>query len=262
MGKQSRLPFKCSKIKSQTKGVLDMVHADLCGDMEEISIGGALYFLTFIDDFTGKTFIYFLKSKKEVVEKFIEFKVWAENQFGHKIKVFRTDNGTEFCQSKIEKFCLANGIHHQRTVVYTPQQNGLAERMNRTIEERARCLLFDAELNKTYWAEAANMAVYLINRSVCSALVNKTPEEVWSGNKVDLSQLQLFGSEVMVHIPKQRRKKWDRKSSKLIFVGFDCDRKGYLCIDPVTKKLTVSRDVIFLEKVIDSTDTERRICFS
>lgn len=252
MGKQSRLPFKSSN--RQTKNILDMIHADLCGSMESISIGGAKYFLTFIDDFSRKTFIYFLKSKKEVVNKFIEFKMWAENQFDRKIKVFRTDNGTEFCQQQIEKVCVANGIHHQRTVVYTPQQNGVAERMNRTIVERARCLLFDAELDKSYWAEAANMAVYLINRSVCSALVNKTPEEIWSGSKVDLSHLQLFGSEVMVHIPKQRRQKWDRKSVKLIFVGFDSDRKGYRCIDPITKKLTVSRDVIFLEKVIDPID--------
>lgn len=128
--------------------------------------------------------------------------------------------------------------------------------MNRTIVERAKCLLFDANLDKTYWAEAANMAVYLINRSVCAPLVNKTPEEVYSGNKVDLSQLQLFGSEVMVHIPKQRRKKWDRKSFKNIFVGYDSECKGYRCIDPDSKKLTISRDVIFLEKVIDTCEND------
>lgn len=167
MGEQQRQPFKSSK--HRTENVLDMIHADLCGDMEVNSIGGARYFLTFIDDFSRKIFIYFLKSKEEVVNKFVEFKVWVENQFDRKIKIFRTDNGTEFCNKEIEKICVASGIQHQRTIVYTPQQNGLAERMNRTIVERARCLLFDAELDKPYWAEAASMAVYLINRSVCSA---------------------------------------------------------------------------------------------
>lgn len=118
IGKQSRLPFKSSK--TRTENVLDLVHADLCGDMEEISIGGARYFITFIDDFSRKTFIYFLKSKREVPNKFIEFQGWVENQFGRKIKIFRSDNGTEFCRKEIKKVCVANGIHHQRTVVYTP----------------------------------------------------------------------------------------------------------------------------------------------
>jgi hypothetical protein len=92
------------------------------------------------------------------------------------------------------------------------------------------------------------MAVYLINRTVCSALGDQTPEEVWTGKKVDLSQLQIFGSEVMVHVPRQKRRKWDSKSVKLIFVGYDGEQKGYRCINPNSKKLTVSRDVIFLSR--------------
>lgn len=84
-----------------------------------------------------------------------------------------------------------------------------------------------------------------INGSVCSSSTNTTPEEVWTGIKVDLSHLKIFGSRLMVHVPKQRRKKWDPKSSKLIFVGYDSDKKGYRCIDSNSKKLTVSRDVIF-----------------
>lgn len=258
MGKQSRQPFKSGKNQRKSKNILDIVHSDLCGEMEEISIGGARYFLTFIDDFSRKTFIYFLKSKSEVESKFAEFIAWAENQFERKIKVFRTDNGLEFCNKRTEAVCVKNGIQHQRTVVYTPQQNGVAERMNRTIVERGRCLIFDAGLDKTYWAEAANMAVFLINRSVCSILVDKTPEEVWTGNKVDLTNLKLFGSPVMVHIPKQTRKKWDKKSHKLIFVGLDDNRKGFRCIDSVTKKLFISRDVIFVEKVTDEVDEKSK----
>lgn len=244
-GKHARRSFKSSM--NHSANLLDMIHADLCGPMEETSIGGAKYFLTFIDDFSHKVFIYFLTSKTEVLSKFIEFKNWAENQVERRIKIFRTDNGTEFCQEKVKNICIESGIQHQRTVVYTPQQNGVAERMNRTIVERARCLIFDADLDKSFWAEASNMAVFLINRSTCSFLVDTTPEEVWTGNKVDLTKLKVFGSPVMAHVPKPHRKKWDAKSIKLIFVGYDNDKKGIRCIDPSTKKLIVSTDVIFME---------------
>lgn len=252
-GKHARQPFKNSV--NNSKQTLDLIHSDLCGAMETDSIGGAKYFLTFIDDFSRQVFIYFLKNKSEVLPKFIEFIAWAENQHERKIKVFRTDNGTEFCSKNIEDICKKYGIQHQRTVVYTPQQNGVAERMNRTIVEKAKCMLFESNLDKSYWAEATNMAVYIINRSVCSFLSDKTPEEVWTGNKADLSQLKIFGSPTMVHIPKAKRKKWDAKSTKLIFVGYDKDRKGYRCMDPIKKKVTVSRDVIFMENEVGKAIT-------
>ena len=244
-GKQTKMPFKKSGTRS--KEILGLIHSDLCGPMENASIGGARYFLTFIDDFSRKYFVYFLKQKSEVLEKFKDFKRLVENQTGKKIKVVRTDNGTEYCGNDFQSFCRLYGIKHQTSNTYTPQQNGVAERANRTIVEKAKCMIFDAELHKSYWAEAVNMAIHIINRSVSSVLVDKTPEEVWTGIKVDLSHLKIFGSPVMVHIPKQRRSKWDSKSKKLIFVGYDDNIKGYRCIDPATKKLVISRDVVFHE---------------
>lgn len=113
-----------------------------------------------------------------MLNTFIHFKAYVENHTGKKIKTFRTDNGTEYLSGEFDKFCRVNGIHHEETVTYTPEQNGVAERMNRTIIERAKCMLFDADLDDSYWAEACNMAEYLINRSVCKHLVDKTPEEV------------------------------------------------------------------------------------
>lgn len=246
MGKQSRLPFPASERKSTQ--LLELIHSDLCGPMENVSIGRAKYFLTFIDDYSKKVFCYFIGQKDQVLEKFIEFKMMVENQTEKRIKTFRTDNGKEYLSGKFDNFFAANGIRHELTCPYTAQQNGVAERYNRTMVERARCLLHDAELPKTYWAEAVNMAVYLINRSSRAALKDKTPEEIWSGVKVDVSHLKIFGSPVMVHVPKERRKKFDYKSRKLIFVGYDERSKGYRCIDRATGKLTVSRDVIFFEK--------------
>lgn len=242
--KQSRLPF--SQSKSQASKILEIIHSDLMGPMETQSLGKARYILTFVDDLSKKVFTYFLGSKSEVLDKFMEFKSLVENQADNKIKILRTDNGTEYGSNEFKRFCKANGIQHQLTTVYTPQQNGVAERMNRTIVEKAKCLLFDADLPKRFWAEATNMAVYLINRTISSSH-GKVPEEIFSGKRMNVSDLKIFGSPVMVHIPKERRKKWDSKSQKLIFVGPDGDCKGYRCIDRKTGKLTISRDVIFHE---------------
>lgn len=242
--KQFVKPFHASETKS--KNILELIHSDLCGPMETQSIGHAKYILTFIDDLSKKVFVYFLKSKSDVLHAFIEFRKYIELQMELKIKMIRTDNGGEYCSVEFEKYCKGNGIQHQLTTAYTPQQNGVAERMNRTLIEKAKCLLFDADLPKTYWAEATSMAAYLINRTISSSH-GKVPNELFYNQKVDISNLKIFGSPVMVHITKQKRKKWDKKSVKMIFVGYDRDIKGFRCIDRNTRKIIVSRDVIFHE---------------
>lgn len=114
--------------------------------------------------------------------------------------------------------------------------------------ERAKCIIFDAEVDNSYWAEACNHTAFIMNRSASSSLNGMTPEEMWTNKKVDVSDIKVFGSPVMVHIPKANRRKLDAKSVKLIFVDFDSDKKGIRCIDPKTRKLTVSRDVVFYER--------------
>lgn len=124
--------------------------------------------------------------------------------------------------------------------------------MNRTLVEKAKCLLFDRDMEKRYWAEAVNMAAYLINRTPCARLKNegmKTPEEMFSKKKCDLSNLKLFGSKVMVLKPKQKRRKWDENSTKMIFVGYEHGVKGYRCFNEETKKVTTSRNVRFYEEI-------------
>lgn len=244
-GKQSRLPFGNAGTRSSEP--LNTIHADVCGPMECTSIGGSRYFLIFVDDFTRMAFIYFLKAKSECFKYFKEFKSLVENQQGKKIKIVRTDNGLEFCSNEFENFLKEAGIVHQKTNVYTPEQNGMSERFNRTIVEKARCMLFDAGLDKKYWAEAANTAVYLRNRSVASGLNNKTPYELWTNKKPDLSHVRIFGSKAMVHIPKEKRLKWDTKSQKHILVGFSENVKGYRLYDPVKRHVVTSRDVIIQE---------------
>ena len=163
-GKHHRLPFPAENEKRATEP-LELIHTDLCGPMQQASIGGAKYFLTFIDDATRKTFVYFLKAKHEVFGKFQEFKALAERQTSKQIKAIRSDNGGEFVSKAFDEHLKSHGIHHQKTVPYTPQQNGVAERANRTIVERARTMLYARDLDRELWAEAVATAVYISQQS-------------------------------------------------------------------------------------------------
>lgn len=250
MGKMTKQMFKASETK--TVKLLELIHTDLMGPMETISFGRAKYVLTFIDDYSRKTFVYFLKSKDETCETFQNFKTMVEKQTNHKIMRVRSDNGGEYICENFERYCKKNGILHEKTTPYTPEQNGIAERMNRTLVEKAKCLLFDCNMDKKFWAEAINMATYLVNCTPCTHLVNSekgTPEEVFTNKKVDLSNLKLFGSKVMVLMPKQKRRKWDKNSTEMIFVGYESGIKGYRCFDKNTKKITTSRNVRFYEDI-------------
>lgn len=249
MGKQHRKPFKSSKTLSTS--TLQLIHSDLCGPMENKSMGGSRYMLTLTDDFSRKTFVYFLTSKhgNQILDSVKNFANAVENETEGKIKCIRTDNGTEYVTDVLKKFFDDRGYKHELTCTYTPEQNGVAERANRTIVERAKCMLFDADLTLKFWAEACGMAVYLMNRTPRMRLGDKTPEEMWTGKKPNVTYLKIFGSKVMVHVPKEKRTKWLTKSQEMIFVGYDSKKKGYRCYDKKTDKVIVSRDVIFYESL-------------
>lgn len=115
-----------------------------------------------------------------------------ENQLDRKVKTLRIDNGLEYCNTEFDKFCSEQGILRHRIVRRTPQQNGVVKRMNKTLLEKVRCLLFTSGLPNTFWGEALSTAAYLINRSPSTAINFKCPEEVWSGRKPGLSHLRIF----------------------------------------------------------------------
>src|SRR5688572_13417400 len=135
-GKQKRVSF--SRAKHTTAGILDYIHSDLWGPARVPSLGGKRYMLTFVDDFSRKTWVYFLQHKNEKFSYFKKFKALVENQTGRKIKKLRTDNGLEFVDSEFTEFCEEHGIARHRTLVGKPQQNGVVERINRTLLEKAR----------------------------------------------------------------------------------------------------------------------------
>src|ERR1044072_9168661 len=241
-GKQCRIKFNTAV--HRTKGTLDYVHSDLWGPSQVHSHGGGRYMLTFIDDYSRKVWIFILKQKGEAFVKFKQWKTLIEKQTGRQIKRLRTDNGLEFCSGEFEKFCKDHGIARHYTVRHTPQQNGLAERMNRTLLERTRCMLSNAGLPKVFWAEAVNTACYLINRCPSTAIGLKTPEEMWSGAPANYEKLRIFGCPAYAHI---REGKLDARALKCIFLGYPDGVKGYELWWPEKRKCIISRDVTFNE---------------
>lgn len=254
-GKQTRQPFS-TKMKNERRASrsLELVHSDVCGPMEKTSIGGSRYFIQFIDDYSRRLSIYFLKNKSEALDAFKTYKSYVEKHTGYQILALRSDNGREYVNEPFKQFLSEKGIQHQLTIPYTPQQNGLAERSNRTVLEKARCLLVDAGLPKSFWAEACSTAVYLINRSPAKRLMGQTPHEIWSGKRPDLSHLKVFGCRAMTHIPKELRRKWDEKARSCLFLGYLEHTKGYRLYDEKTKKIFRSRDVIFYEDVASNAE--------
>jgi hypothetical protein len=245
-GKQHRHPFSTEEAE-RAKQTLQLIHTDLCGPMQTPSLNHALYFVTFIDDFSRYTSVYFLQSKDQCLEKFLVFKAWAENQTERTIKEIRSDRGGEYLSHEFQKVLEAAGIRPQRTAPMTPQQNGVAERANRTIVESARSMLHGRSLPLCFWAEAVSTAVYLKNRSPTKAVKGMTPYEAWFGKKPSVGHLRVFGCKAFAHINAGLRRKLDAKSRPCVFIGYDPNSIAYRLYDPIDKKLIISRDVIFIE---------------
>ncbi|KAJ0556958.1 putative RNA-directed DNA polymerase [Helianthus annuus] len=251
-GKQVRRSFPTHAWRSSQP--LQLIHADLCGPMPTPSLGGNRYFFLLIDDYTRMSWVYFLKKKSESFEKFKFFKARVERESGKLLKTLRTDRGGEFCSSEFTVFCEQQGIHRELTAPYTPEQNGVAERKNRTIVEMARCMLKAKGLSKQFWGEAVATAVYLLNLSPTKAVEGKVPFEAWHGYKPSVSHLRVFGCVVYGLKPSQQRKKLDTKSNKCIFVGYCAHSKAYRLYNPEKNIITTCRDVVFDEHATWNSD--------
>ena len=246
LGKQKRVKFGTTI--HNTEGILDYIHTDVWGPTKTASLGGKHYFVTFVDDFSRRVWVYTLKSKDEVFETFLVWKKMVENQTGRKIKVLRSDNGIEYRNDQFSIFCKKEGISRHFTVRDTPQQNGEAERMNQTLLEKVRCMLSNAGLGKQFWVEAVMYASHLINRLPSIALNGKTPLEVWSGKLAnDYDTLRVFGSTAYYHV---KESKLDPRAKKALFMGVTLGVKGYRLWCLFSKKIISSRDVTFDESAM------------
>ena len=202
LGKQSRTSFP-RNAKYQAKEQLGLIHTDVCGPITPESFSGKRYFISFVDDFSRKTWVYFLKEKSEVFKVFKKFRVMVEKETNKHIKAVRSDRGGEFTSTEFMKYCDEHGIRRFLTASYSPQQNGVAERKNRTILDMVRSMMKSKNMPKEFWAEAVQCAIYIQNRCPHARLNEKTPQEVWSGQKPSVSHLKMFGNVAYAHVPSQ-----------------------------------------------------------
>ena len=247
LGKQHRSSFSQERMWRASQP-LQLLHSDICGPISQISNSHKRYLLTFLDDFSRKIWVFFLTEKSDTFRMFQLFKTKVEKETGTSIRGLRTDRGGEFTSIEFIDFCATNGIHRQLTAAYTPQQNGVADRKNRTIMNMVRSLLNSRRVPKTFWPEAVNCAVHILNKSPTLAVRNKTPEEAWSGTKPSVAHFRVFGCLSYAHVPDSKRTKLDNKSLKCVLLGISEESKAYRLYDPLSQKVLISRDVIFNEE--------------
>ena len=188
-----------------------------------------------------------LKDKGEAFEKFKSFKSIVEHETRLSIKTLRTDRGGEFTSIEFNKFCEKYGIQRHLTAPYTPQQNGVVERRNRTLMEMTRSILKHMNLPNYLWGEAVIHASYIINRVATRSLSSQTPYEVFKGRKPSVEHLRVFGCIGYVKVNKHHLRKLDDRSRSLVHLGTEPGSKAYRMFDPTNQRIVVSRDVTFDE---------------
>lgn len=254
VGKISTKSFP-SYSQVNTKAVLELVHTDLCGPFRVRSQGGALYLMTITDDYSRFIFTYFLKNKCDAFEVFKLFTAMAEKQSGRKSMKVRSDNGKEYLNSRFKEFFEKNGVLHQTTISHTPQQNGVAERANRTLIEMARCMLHESGLPPSLWAEAVNTAAYIRNRSPTKVLGEVTPYEKWYSKKPSVAHFKTFGCDAVVLQKQRTGGKLEPKGLKMKFVGYENFSKGYRLFNTERREIVKARDVIFFESSFENAES-------
>ena len=188
---------------------------------------------------------------------FKKFHLLITNEAQITIGTIRTDNGGEYTSHAFETYLQENGIKHQTTIPYNPQQNGVAERMNRTFLNMVRSMMFFKNLKLMSWGEAVLYVAYIRNRCPSSVINNRTPYEMWYNRLPPIKHFRIFSSQCYALIPKHQRNKLSERSKKCIFLGYSMTSKAYQLYDEVNKKFILSRDVFFLETDKDSLTVER-----
>jgi len=215
------------------------------------TINGERYFITFTDRQSGRVSVCLLHTKDGALAAFQAYKARAERASGKEIKSLWSDGGGEYLNTRFKKYLAEAGIQHIVSPLCTPSQNGLAERINRTIMDSARCILEDSKLGNIFWGHAVLTSVHIHNRLPSQSHQDISPREHWTGMEPGIRHLRVFGSTAWVYTPKERRQKLDPKSVRSIFVRYEevAGSKVYRLFNPVTKGIILSRDVIFDESL-------------
>ncbi|KAK8705020.1 hypothetical protein V6N13_048631 [Hibiscus sabdariffa] len=225
--------------------LLGLIHSDVCGPMNTQARGGFQYFITFTDDFSRYGYIYLMRHKSETLERFKEFKNEVQNQHGKSIKALRSDRGGEYLSQDFDELLKECGIVSQLTPHGTPQWNGVSERRNRTLLDMVRSMMSHTDLPTSFWGYALETVAFTLNR-VPSKSVQKTPHEMWTGRRPNMSFMRVWGCQA--YVKHQMSTKLEPKSQKCTFVGYPKETKGYYFYNSKENKVFVARTGVFLEK--------------
>ena len=253
LAKSTRTSFKPKQIT--TFETLKLVHSDLSGIIRAPACQNNNYFLTFTDDFSRYTFVYLLRSKEEVHEKFAQYKSLVENQQNRKIKVFRSDNGTEYTSRQFQSLIVESGIHHSFTNTDTPEQNGVSERLNRTIANGVRCALIDSGLPTRYWPYAVEYFVQTKNASPHAALNHQIPYTLWHSRTPEYDMFHPFGCTAVAYNANAEGK-WSPRGIECRLLMLSRQKKGYVLLKMDNNEIFESCHVKFLEDDQRQQDNE------
>jgi transposase InsO family protein len=233
------------KAPERAKTPLERVHSDFWGPYSVPTVQGSTYMLTFTDDYTRKSWVYLTKARSQLRTIFLQYKALVELESGHKIKAVRCDNASEY--KALGASLLSDyGIQFEYTTAYSPEQNGVSERLNRSLISVARAMLIGAELPIRLWGEAVLTASYLRNRTPIGP-EGKTPEEAYSGRKPDIGHLRAYGCVAYTHIPREKRLKLDDTAIKTCLIGYMPTSRQYRLYEPKSGEIIVSTAPVFTE---------------
>ncbi|CAI7884660.1 unnamed protein product [Closterium sp. NIES-53] len=245
-GKLPRTSFPTSTTRASTP--LELVHTDVCGPMQTPEREkGSKYFITFLDDFSRLSWVTLVKTKDEVAKVFKCWIRYAEREAGAKVKILRPDRGGEYMEKDLESFLEDKDITHQLSVAYTLQQNGAAERLNRTLIDLARAMLSHAQLDHTWWGAAVQYANWVKNRMGSKGLEGKSPYFMWTRKVPSVSMARVWGCMTQFKVPDQQRRKLDPKAQWGIFLGMSERSKACMLWSVADQRVVESRDVVFHE---------------
>ncbi|KAH0738218.1 hypothetical protein KY290_036923 [Solanum tuberosum] len=246
LARQMRLPFPVKTTRFTYP--LEMIHVDVWGPYRVCNHDGSRFFLTLVDDYTRMTWIFLLKLKSDVIVVLKQFIPLIQHQFGATVKVFRSDNGSEFFNSDCDALFNSCGIIHQSSCVYTPQQNGLVERNHKHILEVARAIRLQGHLPLKFWGECVQNVVYVINRLPLSVLNGKSAFELLYRRPPSLQHMRIIGCLCFATVV-PGGDKFGPKAIGEVLMGYSATHKGYRLYSLLTNHFFVSRDVHFQESL-------------
>jgi hypothetical protein len=229
---------------------MELLHGDIYGPINPTTPSGNRYFLLLVDDYSRYMWIALLPSKDRAVAAIKHIQAVAEKKSGNSLGALRIDHGGEFTATHFTEYYVELDVRRELTSPYSPQQNGVVEKRNQTVMVVARCMMKAKCLPRIFWGEAVNCVVYLLNRAASKSIEGKTPYELWTGSKPAVNHLRTFGCVAHVKNNTPNLKKLSDRSRKMIFVGYEPGSAAYRCYDPATRKVHISRDVVFDEECV------------